>query len=133
MQAHAVRIAPIFTDSPSLKGREERYTVVKVKAPEILKSWRASLFSFEWLLPDGAIRTLDDLPLHERDKRLKIEKALKDNRPLERPVLGIGLLDNIEIGAGRDVFLTLAARGEDAIEVHIPRNAEKEFKDFIRS
>ena len=120
-----------FTDHASLKGREDRYLVVRVDTNAILKSWRQSLFSFEWLTPEGALRDLDDLPLHERDKRLKVEKYLAQGDSLERPVLGIGILDNVEIGAGRDVFLTLAAKGAREIEVHIPRSSQNDFKSFL--
>ena len=120
-----------FTANASLKGREDRYAVVRVDTGAILKSWRKSLFSFEWLTPEGALRPLDDLPLHERDKRLKVEKHLAQGHALERPVLGIGILDNVEIGAGRDVFLTLAAQGIRDVEVHIPLSAQKDFNDFL--
>ena len=120
-----------FTNSNSIKGREDRYLVVRVRVKDILKSWRTSLFSFEWLSPDGSIRSLDDLPLHERDKRLKVEKALKSGTALERPVLGIGIMDNVEIGAGRDIFLTLAAKDVSEIEVHIPASNKPDFKKFI--
>lgn len=120
-----------LTDSPSTRGREDRYTVARVSVQAVLKSWRSSLFSFEWLNPDGSIRTLDELPLHERDKRLRIEKLLAAGDGVERPVLGIGILDNVEIGAGRDVFLTLAARGVQTVDVHIPVSNIKDFKQFI--
>lgn len=120
-----------FIDNPSIKGREDRYQVVRVKSAAVLKSWRSSLFSFEWLNTDGSIRSLDDLPLHERDKRLKVEESIQKNEELSRPVLGIGMLDNIEIGAAREVFLTLAASGVEVIEAHIPASNVAEFKKFI--
>ncbi len=120
-----------FIDSASLKGREDKYVVVRVRTADVLKDWRKSLFSFEWLHPDGTIRGLDDLPLGQRDRRLKVEQMLESAQSVERPVLGIGLLDNIEIGAGRDVFLTLAARKTDSIEVHIPKSVQKDFKQFL--
>ncbi|HEU4838462.1 MAG TPA: hypothetical protein VFS88_03515 [Micavibrio sp.] len=120
-----------FTDSTAIKGREDRYTMARVSVSAILKNWRLSLFSFEWLNPDGSIRTIDELSVHERDKRVKIEKTLAAGGRLERPVLGIGLLDNVEIGAGRDIFLTLAAKGAQDIEVHIPVSNLKDFKQFV--
>lgn len=120
-----------FADSPSIKGREDRYAVIRVDTGKILNSWRTSLFSFEWLNPDGSIRTLDELPLHERDKRVKIEKKLSAGEALDRPVLGIGIMDNVEIGAGRDIFLTLAASGHKTIDVHIPVSNTKDFKQFL--
>jgi hypothetical protein len=120
-----------LSDSPSIKGREDRYTVVRVRTDAILKSWRSSLFSFEWLNPDGSIRSLDELPMHERDKRVKIEQKLAGGEVLDRPVLGIGIMDNVEIGAGRDIFLTLAAKGFKDIDVHIPASNAKDFKQFL--
>lgn len=40
-------------------------------------------------------------------------------------------MDNVEIGAGRDVFLTLASMGLNEIEVHIPQSNKADFKKFI--
>ena len=120
-----------MADSTAIRGREDRYTVLRVRTKDVLKSWRSSLFSFEWLNPDGSIRSLDELPLHERDKRIKVEKSIKSGDVLERPVLGIGIMDNVEIGANRDVFLTLASIGLNEIEVHIPVSNMADFKKFI--
>ncbi len=120
-----------FIDHSSIKGREDRYVILRVDTAAILKSWRGSLFSFEWLTPEGGLRAMDDLPLHERDKRLKIEKQLAKGDALERPVMGIGILDNVEIGAGRDVFMTLAAHGIKTVEIHVPASAQKDFNSFL--
>lgn len=120
-----------FTDHPSLKGRQDRYAILRVDTNAILGSWRKSLFAFEWLNPDGSLRSMDELPLHERDKRLRVEKLIAQDQPLERPVLGIGLLDNVEIGAGRDIFMTLAAHGLKEIEVHVPLSVQADFKRFL--
>jgi hypothetical protein len=120
-----------MTDNPAIRGKEERYLTVRVDSARILKSWRQSLFSFEWLTPDGDIRATDDLPMREHEKRLEVEKALKAGQALERPVLGIGLMDNVEIGSGRAVFLTLSALGHKVIEVHIPVSNKADFKLFL--
>jgi len=104
---------------------------VFVKVAGVLESWRASLFSFEWLYPDGSVRGPEDLPEEEQPKRHDIENRLKSASPIERPVLGIGVMDNIEIGAGRAAFLTLAAHGAEVIPVHIPKSHESDFKAFL--
>lgn len=119
-----------FTDSPAIKGREAKYDVIEIDPRLALKSWKKSLFSFEWLTKDGAIREAEDLPLREHEKRKIVEKRLSEGQSLERPVLGIGLMDNIEIGAGKAVFLTLAAQGHTRIPVHISKADIKEFKAF---
>lgn len=120
-----------MTDSASIKGREERYLTVRVDTAKILKNWRHSLFSFEWLTPEGNIRKADDMPMREREKREAAENAIKKGETLERPVLGIGLMDNVEIGAGRAIFLTLSAHGHKTIDVHIPASNKGDFKAFL--
>ena len=121
-----------LTDSPAISGREAKYVTIRVDTAAVLKSWQKSLFSFEWLTPEGKIRRIDDLPMREHDKRLEVEMALKTGGPMERPVLGIGIMDNVEIGAGRAVFLTLAAAGHKQIEVHIPSSNRDDFKPFVK-
>ncbi len=120
-----------MTDNPAIAGRESRYKTMSVDTAKVLKSWKSSLYSFEWLTPDGAIRDAGDLPMKEHQKREEVENRIKNGAPLERPVLGIGIMDNIEIGAGKAVFLTLAAQGHKAIEVYVPVSSEKEFRAFL--
>lgn len=122
-----------LTDSAAIAGRESRYIVVRVDAAKILKSWQKSLFSFEWLTPEGQIRRIDDLPMREHEKRLEVEAALRTGKSIERPVLGIGIMDNVEIGAGKAAFLTLTAAGHKIIEVHIPAGNRDDFERFIKS
>lgn len=120
-----------FIDNPVIRGREGHYAEITVDCAKILKSWRASLFSYEWMLPDGRIKSAAELPEGERPRRAAVEEKLKKGAPLEKPVLGIGLLDNVEIGAGRATFLTLAAQGMKAMPVHVPKSNLSEFKSFL--
>lgn len=115
-----------FTD-PSA----DKYVILNVDAGAVLGSWKNSLFSFEWLNAAGGIRTPDDMPMREREKRLEVERSVKSGHALERPILGIGIMDNVEIGAGRAVFLTLAAMGHKTIPVAVPKSNAKDFKPFI--
>lgn len=120
-----------FSDNPVIKGREKNYAEVTVSIPKILESWRASLFSFEWMLPDGRIKDVAALPEKEQPKRQAVEDAIAAGKTLEKPVLGIGLLENVEIGTGRATLLTLAAHGLKTMPVHIPVSHRDEFKPFI--
>jgi len=120
-----------FIDNAAIGGNRENYTTVFVDVPAILKSWQSSLFSFQWLLPDGRIKDLAELPEGEQPKRKSVEDRLDSDMPIERPILGIGLMENIEIGAGRAEFLTLAAKGALHVSVHIPKSNESDFKDFL--
>lgn len=119
-----------FADNPVAKNRAGHYLEITVDTAKIMKSWRESLFSFEWLLPDGRIKSAAELSDSERPRREAVETALATNQPLEKPVLGIGMMDNVEIGSGRATFLTLVAHGLKTIPVHIPSGNEADFKKF---
>lgn len=119
-----------FIENPALHGRANRYICIVIDVPGVLESWRRSLFSFEWLRPDGEIKDLPELPAREQPKRAAVEQKLETGMPIEQPVLGIGLMENVEIGIGRAEFLTLAARGVTRMPVHIPASNESDFKAF---
>lgn len=116
--------------SSTAPQKQRNLVPVKVRADAVLDSWRVSLFSFEWLDKEGRIRALEDMPLREREKREQAEKLIAQEG-FDLPVLGIGLMDNIEIGAGKAIFLTLAARGDKEIDVLIPEGAQKDFSSFL--
>lgn len=122
---------PEFVANPVVKSRRDHYLDVTVDAAKILKSWQSSLYSFEWMLPDGRIKTRGELPAGEQVKRDEAEEKIGSGKPLDKPILGIGLLENVEIGSGRALFLTLAASGVKEIPVHIPKSNEEEFASFI--
>lgn len=119
-----------FIDNPAIEANPDRYITILVDVKHVLESWRNSLFSFEWLTPDGDIKTCAALSESERDKRIKIEELLTGNKPLQQSILGIGINENIEIGSARAEFLTLAALGISKIPVHIPKSCESDFKAF---
>lgn len=120
-----------FTTNATVEARREHYLDVTVDSAAILKSWKHSLFSHEWLTKDGDIRDKKELPASEQHKRERVELAIANGENLPTPVLGIGLLENVEIGAGKAEFLTLAAMGRSEIPVHIPKSNQDDFKDFI--
>mgnify|MGYP000122530368 FL=1 len=121
-----------FRDNPALKGREDRFLSVEVKVAPVLASWQTSLFAHEWMTAEGRIKAISEMADPVVVKRRSAETAIAEEGILDRPVLGIGIMDNIEIGSGKDLFLTLAAHGATHIPVHIPKSHEQEFRMFIR-
>lgn len=120
-----------FIENPAVRARRDAYLDVNVDVAKILKSWQSSLYSYEWMLTDGRIKSRDELPENEQPKRDEAEEKIKRGKPLEKPVLGIGLLENVEIGSGRALFLTLADKGLDTVPVHIPKSNQEEFAAFV--
>ncbi len=120
-----------FIDNPAVKNREDCYVTLTVDTAKVLESWKNSLYAFEWLTNEGLFRPSSELPEREQERQISLQKALKEGAPLEKPVLGIGLMDNVEIGAGRAVFLTLAQKEISTIPVHIPKNHRTDFETFL--
>lgn len=121
-----------FTDNPAVKDRGDKFIKLDVKVGPVIASWRDSIFAYEWLNSEGQIKKNSEMAEKIRLRRETIETQIASNSPLERPVLGIGIMDNIEIGSGKDLFLSLAAMGLTTIPVHIPKSNEKDFRVFIR-
>lgn len=120
-----MRPNPIMTMQPGL------YCDVVVDVQKALKSWQRSIFSFEWMHPDGRIKTAEELSAAEQEKRMAAERLIARSEPVPMPVLGIGIMDNIEIGSGRAEFLTLADKGYSVLPVHIPVGNKADFKPFL--
>jgi hypothetical protein len=124
-------LQPEFIKNAAAQSTTSSFIEVRVDVARILKSWRESVFSFEWLDEDGGIKKPDELSRREQPKREAVEKKLASGAPIEMPILGIGLQDHVEIGSGRDVFLTLAAHGHKVLPVHIPKSNEKDFQKYL--
>ncbi len=120
-----------FIDNTAIKGREEKFVTLTVNSAKTLKSWKSSLFSFEWLTPDGTVRSPAELGSTEQEKFHAVTALYQKGDVIERPLLGIGVLDNIEIGSRRDVFLTLCAYDVPEISVHVLKQDEKEFNNYL--
>ncbi len=120
-----------LVDNTALKGREDQYQTLEVDLEAVLKGWKISLFSFEWLTPEGHIRTAEQLPESELEKYRTVLDSYHNGAPLERPILGIGVMDNIEIGSRRDVLLTLTSQGVKKLSVHIPKSNKEDFAPYL--
>jgi hypothetical protein len=121
-----------FIDNPAIRGRETRFTERVLAPAAVVAAWRSSLFAFEWLKPDGGLKSLDELTDANRAKRLAVEDAIRAGRSLAKPVLGIGITEGIEIGAGREILLTLAGLSHAAIPVHLPTSCLDDFDRLLR-
>lgn len=120
-----------FIDNPAVKGREDKFIPAIANVAAVLESWKLSLFAYEWLTKDGEIKSTLQMSENIRAKRESAEETLRSSVSLVRPILGLGLLDNVEFGAGKEIFLCLAANGTTAIPVHIPKSQEAEFQRFL--
>lgn len=120
-----------FTPNIGTLQSPDLYTDIIVDAAKVLKSWSLSVMSIEWLDKRGRIKSFEALKPAKQEKRLAVEHLLKNGDAIEKPILGIGVYDNIEIGSGRAEFLTLAAQGFDAIPIHVRKSQLHHFQAFL--
>jgi hypothetical protein len=120
-----------FVENPLIKDSRDNYLDMTVNLPKVLKSWQKALYAFEWLLPDGRVKPREELSESDREKFDKAETAYKIGDGLEKPIMGIGIMDNVEIGSGRAVFAVLAAHGVKTIQVHVRKSHADDFTKFV--
>lgn len=113
------------------EAANDSFASVEVDLALVVKSWRDSVFSFQWLTAEGAIKSPEDLSDDDKEKRAQVEKAIKDGTSIKKPVLGIGLQEHIEIGSGRAELLTLAALNYKSMPAHIPKSNLDDFEKFL--
>lgn len=121
----------VFEENGAVFNTVNLYQVIDIDVLKALESWKSSLFSYEWITKDG-FKPLDRLAAREREKRLIVERKIEARQALEMPILGMGVLENVEIGSGRAVFLTLALHGARVIPVHIPSSQADYFRQYLR-
>ena len=118
-----------FSKSKPVQANPDKYIEIRVDTAKVIESWALSLYSFEWL-SEGKIKTAEDLKDSDQEKQNAITAAIENGQPLEQPVLGIGIQDNVEIGSGKAVFLTLTSFGAKTLPVHILKSCEDDFKAY---
>ncbi len=121
---------PPFYPHPDLMN-DPAYVIVTIHTARAIQSYRKSLLAYEWIAPDGTLKSMDDLGPSQSAARHRIESQFKSGQALLHPIIGWGLFDCLEIGAGRDVFLTLAALGIQHIPVHAPVQMIDSLRPFI--
>ncbi len=121
---------PVFTDNPVALAQASRYTELLIDAAKVLQDWRQSLFAHELVDSNGFVKGDDDLNESRLEKRETVRARLQSGAALEKPVLGIGIFDNIEIGAGSDTLATLVMEGITVLPVHVRSSQIDEFKHF---
>lgn len=120
----------MFTDNPVALAQASRYTELLIDAAKVLQDWRQSLFAHELVDSNGFVKGDDDLNESRLEKRETVRARLQSGAALEKPVLGIGIFDNVEIGAGSDTLATLVMEGVTVLPVHVRSSQVAEFKHF---
>ncbi|MBU6234256.1 MAG: hypothetical protein KGQ41_00280 [Alphaproteobacteria bacterium] len=121
---------PVFVDNSVAAQRPDQYVELTVDARKVLADWKSSLLAHELLDSNGMVKGDDHLSESRLEKRDAVRSRLAAQQPLEKPILGIGIFDNIEIGSGSDILATLVMEGVTHLPVHIRKAQARDFDPF---
>jgi hypothetical protein len=121
---------PVFVDNAVATARPEQYAELLVDARKVLTDWKASLLAHELLDSNGFVKGDEDLSETRLEKREVVRARLAAGQTLEKPILGIGIFDNIEIGSGSDILATLVMEGVAHLPVHVRKSQLRDFDSF---
>lgn len=119
-----------FCDHPVVSGNADLYVEIVVDVARVVDDWRQSIMSHE-LVGKTGIKPDDALSAARLARRFEVREAYRRGEAIEKPILGIGIFDSVEIGVGSDVLITLALEGVETMPVHVRQSQLKEFKAFL--
>lgn len=123
--------SPRFIDHPSVSANPDAYGNATLDLGRALPSWSQSLVAHKWLETGGVPKKADNLADEQRAQYEDIVRILTKGDAFPRPIVGLGMFDNIEIGSGAGIVATLASMGIPLIPVHIRRAQEKGLRKFL--
>lgn len=116
----------------SCKGAQDnpdKYIVMQLDLQKTIESWAMSIVAHEWL-KSGTFKPHEDLQDHLQGEWTTILESAKATKTFVRPILGIGVLDNVEVGTNRAVLSVANHLDLGSIEVMIPRSMVNLFEEF---
>ena len=119
-----------WVSSQAVQDHPNPYTVLVVDLKKIVESWRHSIVAHEWL-DDGEFKKVAYLNFHLRTQWGETMAKIEAGYDIERPIMGLGIHDNIEIGTNRPILSVADHLGWDSIEVVVPESMADLFKEFL--
>jgi len=122
---------PRFVPHPLAAAQPDRYLTLEIRVADVLEAWRLSILAHAHLERDGRIKPDQALSPERLERRQHVRACLASDIPVETPILGIGIYDTLEIGAGADTLTTLALAGIKTAPVHALASQKNEFRLFL--
>lgn len=124
---------PQFCDHAVTLNNPDDYVELQVMPNQILQAWRSSMFAHELIAKDGRIKDENDLEGQNLEKYLTAFEALKRGESIEKPLLGIGIYDGVEIGTGREIIVAAFHLGIPNVPIHVRKAQSDEVQACLAS
>ena len=112
-------VEPRFYDHEIVQKSPDDYVELRVSPRQILKAWSMSLFAHELLGKDGQVKDKADIKDETLQRYVMAEESMKRGEDLAKPIIGIGIMDGIEIGIGREIVAVADVMGVSDIPIHV--------------
>ncbi len=123
---------PSFVDHPNVSGgNKDAYIDAVLDLDKALPSWRQSLLAYNWLTSDGHAKPVETLGAAQKEKYDEAVALLSAQQSLPKPIIGIGMIDNVEVGSGAAIIVLMAHQGFTQIPVHVRAAMSKKLMKFM--
>lgn len=85
----------------------------------------------KWLDSGGTPKRAEVLAEEQRSQYEDIIRIFSKGDAFPKPIIGLGMFDNVEVGSGAGIVATLASLGIQIIPVHVRLAQEKGLKKFL--
>lgn len=113
----------------SAQDNPNKYEILTLDLTKMIDSWAMSIVAHEWLT-NGSFRPVSDLKKHLQEEWGVALSKIEETQTIERPILGLGILDNIEVGTNRAILSIADHLNLNTIEVLVPKNMTSMFDTF---
>ena len=120
-----------FYDHEVVQKAPNDYIEIILSPQKILSAWAISLFAHELLNPDGTIKPQKAMNANTLHKFIEISDDMKRGEIIPKPVIGIGIMDNLEIGIGREIIVLAAQNNIQKIPVHVRKAQSREIEKLL--
>lgn len=121
-----------FYDHEVVQNAPNDYIEIALSPVEILDAWTLSMFAHELLNKDGSVKSKKDMNPSTMQKYIDMHSLIKRGEPIPKPVIGIGIMDNLEIGIGREIIAAAMQNNISQIIVNIRKAQVTEIKKLLK-
>jgi hypothetical protein len=122
----------VFYDHEVVQRAPDEYIEMTFNPALILKAWALSMFAHEILTHEGDIRDEKNMNEATLAKFLQAQDAFKKGEKIPKPIIGVGIMDNIEIGIGRETVAAALALNIRELPIHTRQGQAEEVKSLIK-
>jgi len=112
-------VQPKFYNHEIVQKSPDDYAEMILSPQIILKAWSSSMFAHELLHQDGSVKDMQDLQGDSLRRYVEAMESLKRQDDVAKPIIGVGIMDGIEVGIGREIIAAANVLQIQEIPVHI--------------